>query len=500
MRSICRPLSSLLLVLSCFQVWSERPDSIRLFGEFDQTVSMGDHTPFWLVSNRQGLSSIEKDNGYFRVGVERKLDSSRRFSWGATADFVIPWKFTSHLVVQQLYGEVKYRSLKLMVGAKEMWSETCDRELSSGGLLYSGDSRPIPQVRAGIFDYEPLKFTNGWISIKGYLSYGAFTDSDWQKHWVAEGAKRTSGALYCSRGLWFRNGDPKRFPLIFTAGIEMGTQFAGTSYNHDTPSGKKVDLKLPSGPMAWLKALVPLAGGKTTIEEEQTNVEGNMIGVYDFSLLWVPKADWKIKVYWQHMFEDHSMLWVDFPWKDGMWGIQGWLPTNPYVYSAVFEFLYSKFQSGPVYNDSSPEIPEQVSGVDGYYTHYLYSGWEHWGMGIGNPFSKSPIYNTSHLLTFTGTRNISYHVALSGSPADCLKWKVFLSNTRSWGSMRIPYPEVMKMWNFLAQAEWSPSHGAKGLHTRFAVAFDWGDLVGKSLGFEVGVSYDIIVSTQNKRK
>lgn len=499
MNSLYRFMSLLFLVLSCSPARSESPDSIRVHGELDQTASWGDHTPFWLVSNRQGLSSIDKDNGYIRFGVEKELDKSMRFSWGATADFVIPWKYTSRLVVQQLYGEFKYRSLDLIVGAKEMWSETCDRELSSGGLLYSGDSRPIPQVRAGMFDFQPLKFTNDWISLKGYLAYGAFTDSDWQKHWVASGAKRTSGVLYCSRGLWLRNGDSNRFPLIFTAGIEMATQFAGVSYNHVTASGNKVEVKMPSGPMAWLKAFIPLPGGQTTIEEEQTNVEGNMIGVYDFSLSWEPASDWKVKAYWQHMFEDHSMLWIDFPWKDGLWGVQGWMPKNPCVSSVVFEFLYSKFQSGPVYNDSSPELPEQVSGIDGYYTHYLYTGWQHWGMGIGNPFSKSPIYNSSHLLTFTGTRNISYHVALSGSPLNCLKWKLFLSNTRSWGAMRTPYADVMTMWNFLAQAEWTSSK-VKGLHARFAVAFDRGDFVGNSVGVELGVGYDLNVRFNHKRK
>ena len=30
------------------------------------TFSGGEHTPFWLTANRQGLSSIEKNNGYIR--------------------------------------------------------------------------------------------------------------------------------------------------------------------------------------------------------------------------------------------------------------------------------------------------------------------------------------------------------------------------------------------------------------------------------------------------
>lgn len=498
-----RPLSKTLLyaaaLLSPFAAKSEVPDSISVSAEVVQTISSGDHTPFWLVSNRQGLSSIEKGSGYVRVGARKDLDSQKRFSWGACVDVAAPWRFTSDFVVQQLYGEIKYRSLDLTVGAKEYWSETLDRNLSSGGLLYSGNARPIPQVRAGIFDYQPLHFTNDWVAIKGYLAYGAFTDARWEKNWVANGHKRNSGVLYCSRGLWFRNGDPERFPLVFTAGIEMGTQFGGKCYNFYLQPDEKFTLKMPSGPMAWLKALLPLEGDDSTVEGEQTNVEGNMIGTYDFSLAWIPGADWKVKAYWQHMFEDHSMLWIDFPWKDGLWGVQGWLPKNPIISSVVFEFLYSKFQSGSVYNDSSPEVPEQVSGMDMYYFHYLYSGWQHWGMGMGNPFSISPIYNEPHTLIFRATRNISYHIGLEGRPSSSIGWKILASNTRSWGHYQNPFLETRSMWNFLASIDWSPAT-LRGCSAHVSLGWDRGDLIGDSFGVMLGFSYDINVPIKNKQK
>ncbi len=38
------------------------------------SFSGGEHTPFWLTANKQGLSSIEKNNGYLRVGVFRELE------------------------------------------------------------------------------------------------------------------------------------------------------------------------------------------------------------------------------------------------------------------------------------------------------------------------------------------------------------------------------------------------------------------------------------------
>lgn len=42
------------------------------------------HTPFWLMNNRMGLSSLEKNNGYMRAGFFREMQHDRRFR-GASA-------------------------------------------------------------------------------------------------------------------------------------------------------------------------------------------------------------------------------------------------------------------------------------------------------------------------------------------------------------------------------------------------------------------------------
>ena len=42
------------------------------------SFSGGEHTPFWLTANKQGLSSIEKNNGYLRVGVFPVYDPNRQ--------------------------------------------------------------------------------------------------------------------------------------------------------------------------------------------------------------------------------------------------------------------------------------------------------------------------------------------------------------------------------------------------------------------------------------
>lgn len=491
MRILLLFAACLSLALTALAEEGNSGDSIHISAGFQQTLSSGDHSPFWLAANKHGLSSVDRGFGYVEVGAFKPLEAGKRFSWSAGIDIAVPWKFTSDFVVQQLFAEVRYRCMSLSVGSKyyEEYRVT-DPFLSSGALLYSGNARPVPQVRFGIPQFQPLKFTDNYVSLKGYVAYGMSTDSRWQKNWAAPGSQYNKNILFCSRGIWIKAGDATRFPLEFTGGIELGTQFGGTIYNHDLYDAgiNFVTVKMPTDLEAWFKALIPLGGRKSTIVSEANNIEGNTVGAYDMSLSWTFDSGWKVKAYWQHMFEDHSQMFFQFPWKDGMWGAQAWLPKNPFVSSMVYEFIYSKFQSGPVYNDTCPDVPEQVSGVDMYYHNYLYNGWMHWGMGIGNPFSISPIYNSDHKLDFSATRNISHHIGVTGSPLQGLDYRVLVSNTRSWGTYYVPFPEVREMWNFLAEVKWRPSF-MKNFQLQLALAFDRGDLIDDNFGGMVGVEY-----------
>jgi len=79
------------------------------------SFSGGEHTPFWLTANKQGLSSIEKNNGYLRAGVFRELENDTPFSYAFGADLAVAYNFTSTFVVQQLYVDLKYRCLGLSI-------------------------------------------------------------------------------------------------------------------------------------------------------------------------------------------------------------------------------------------------------------------------------------------------------------------------------------------------------------------------------------------------
>lgn len=61
--------------------------------------------------------------------------------------------FTSTFVLQQAYAEARYKKMGMFVGSREINSPLLNQELSSGGLTWSGNARPIPQIWIGLPDY-----------------------------------------------------------------------------------------------------------------------------------------------------------------------------------------------------------------------------------------------------------------------------------------------------------------------------------------------------------
>ena len=143
-------LLSLLLALPIHAQTSEW-NKIHYDIQTSAIASAGKHAPFWLTSNRHGLSSLESNNANLSAGLFRAFDKKRGFTWAYGAEVAGAWNYTSPFYIQQLYADVKYGCWELSVGSKERWSEGKHRTLSGGGLTFSPNARPIPQVRCDVF-------------------------------------------------------------------------------------------------------------------------------------------------------------------------------------------------------------------------------------------------------------------------------------------------------------------------------------------------------------
>lgn len=461
-------------------------DSIFYRAEIGGSLSDGAHTPLWLNANRYGFSGIERNNMWVRLGAFKYMDESKDFSWGAGVDLGAAHRMQSTFIPQQLYAEVRYRCLDAMIGAKEMSDGFLDESLSSGALTQGWNARPIPQLRLGIFDYADVWGCKGMFAVKGHIAYGFFDDNWWLDRWASPDYKYSLSTLYCSRAIYFRGGNAEKFPLEGELGIVMDTQFGGRTWIADGKGGGRWE-EHPRYLKAWAKALIPMKGGDDTSPGEQANVEGNFLGNWSMSLKWQDPTGWMVRAYYQHFYEDHSMLFFDYPWKDGLFGLHGHLPENRILSDVVYEYLIMKDQSGPVYYDHNSTIDYQVSGRDSYYFHVIYNGWQNWGQTIGNPLITSPIYNADHYLTFYSTRIASHHLGLKGSPSPQTDYRLLLSHTRSWGTYQNPFPSPRTNFSWLAEVKYHPARLA-GWEASLSLAMDHGSLLGNSFGAQLSIS------------
>ena len=55
----------------------------------------------WLTANRQGLSSVNTENGYLRAGIAHTMPLNQHFGFSAGLDLATAYNFTSSFIIQQ---------------------------------------------------------------------------------------------------------------------------------------------------------------------------------------------------------------------------------------------------------------------------------------------------------------------------------------------------------------------------------------------------------------
>lgn len=457
--------------------------------EMSGTASGGDFAPFWLTANRYGLSSVENNAGYLRGSISRsaEADSLRKWRIGYGIDLAVPAGYTSNFVIQQLYADVQLKALRLSVGAKERPEALKNAALSSGGLTYSTNARPIPQVRLELPQFWNIPGTHNWLAIKGHVAYGLYTDNAWQRNTHPEGGIYSANSLYHSKAGFLRVGNTQRFPLTFTGGLEMAAQFGGEAWNvakrDDDPDFDNSHVYVGHSLKSFWNAFIP--GGSDASDGNYLNSEGNQLGSWHFQLAWQGKG-WSLKAYAEHFFEDHSQMFLEYGWKDMLWGVEATLPRNPFVTTVLYEHLRTTDQTGGLYHDATDALPVQISGVDNYYNHSIYGAWQHWGQAIGNPLLVSPVYNADGGITFRHNRVTAHHFGLAGRPLPTLGYRLLFSHVRSLGTYTVPTTDPVFGNFFMIEADYAPRNFF-GLSFSAALAGNGGDLLGSGTGGMISV-------------
>ena len=489
--------------------------SFHTFAQYsmDYAVSMagnagsGTFAPYFLSANKHGLVTHSK-SGYLRAALSRDIDMSKRFSYEFGVDLVGMLSSTSPVAyydvnqgllerrprvssfrIQQLYAGIKYRKIFISAGNRELTDPVVNFELSSGGLVWSGNARPIPQVRAGFIDFVDIPYTKGRVQIKGDIAYGKFMDSDYARdHYNYYNLYITTGALYHHKSISFRTNPDK--PFVVTIGAELAAQFGGTRRYYD--KGVLIDsltMKSPTRLKDFLQVLVPTSGDGSTNQGDQAYYYGNHVGQWNLSAQYTFKDKSSIRGYFEWYYDDASGMGKLNGW-DGLWGIEYKSGRENWLSDVVVEYVDFTNQGGPLNwcptDYASPVLTTEATGYDDYYNNYFYNGWTHYGQSNGTPMAKSTLYNTDGYLKYKFNRMRGVHVGAMGYITPEWRYKVLASYRTSWGSLQLPLADTQHDLSGLLECHYTPAKLA-GWSFSLSLAGDKGKLYGDNWGVAIGI-------------
>lgn len=468
-------------------------------------MGSGSYAPFWHTSNRQGIPSVSKEQGYTRFYVLGGMQLPDGLHVGYGADIGVGAGLRQALFARQLFVDLDYRWLELSAGMKERWGELKNHTISSGGLTWSGNSRPIPQVRIRTKDFTGIHLPGDWLSVKASLGYGRFTDDGWRRN-QADNATApglyTDRILFHSKDFFLRIGNTDRFPLQFTVGLEMYAMFGGVLHNRQLNSEEILaEYEMPSGPKAYLTAFLPFNDVGSQGKEN-----GNNLGSWHLSFDYLG-SDWGVRAYYEHFFEDHSgMLGIEYKsdmdgnkdfvfygfrrnWFDGLFGLEFRLPHGFSVSNVVLEFMNTRGQCGPIRRDMVFPVAESVDGRDDMYNHQLYDSYSLAGYAIGNPVLLSPVYNSDNYQGFRSNRVMMYHIGVEGVAGSRLDYRALFTSTVHWGTYQDAFNERQNITSCMLEGAYRLGD-EYGWRLGMSVGFDFndGDMTGNNTGVMFTVS------------
>lgn len=454
----------------------------------------GDFTPYFLSSNRHGVLSTKANTGYVRYALTGEYTGSKMTLSGGADVQVSAHDYTT-FYLQQLYLSLRWRWLYFDAGSREYAPMMRNQELSSGSTVWSGNARPIPQLRVGTNDFLTIPGTKQWLQIYFDGGYGHFIDCHYMNDRYDTytegkvGAERsfiTTDAWYHQKKIFFRSNPNKRW--VVTAGMEHAVQFGGKS-TIDTRAGEE-RRKYKVGFQEFMRVLIPTAGDSESAGGDQNFVYGNHLGNIQCTVEYKPTAEQHWSAYVENLYEDGSGMAKRNGW-DGLWGLEYRNERGRWLRGVVLEYLQTCDQSGPIHwapSDWSDEIqsslPSEARGADDYYNNYFYNGYAHYGMACGSPMLMSPRYNRDSYLRFTDTRVRGYHLGLSGQPSTHWSYRLLASYRQSWGTPFVPAIQMHHTFNAMLEA----SYTWQQWKVTGAYALDRGNLYGDNTGFSVSIS------------
>lgn len=416
------------------------------FGSF----STGDKTPFWMQYHNWGVVPLDANAYYLRSGVfhRQRLDKDWSFKLGLDIAASSPHTFGT-VWVQQVYGEVDWKMWRLNMGSKEDYTSLLDPFLSSGDFDKSNNARPLPEVKLSLPDFILVPGTKGNMYLKGDFAIGKYLDGKWQEDAALPyNQSYTKDVLSHHKSIAFRFGNiEKSNRLQFTVELDHQVQWGGVLYQYQNGGYEIQDQ--PQGLDDFLRVMIAKEGSGESSGADNAYVAGSQVGAYTFKLDYKLRNADLLSLYNHHFFDDGSGMTFE-NYRDMLLGIQYKTKEKRLLSNAVFEYIYTKHQTGPIHfnmmmDEAHRKLRKHGNGNDNYYNNTDYiQGRSYYGRTMGTPLFLSPEYNEDGRINFKGVRIISFHLGLEGYFHPHLSYRVLATTGQNWGRYYVPFVSVHK--------------------------------------------------------
>lgn len=439
-------------------------DSIMYGAELKAIVSSGKYAPFTFVFNSFGAKSAQPYSGNLSLSISKQATRPNRwydYDFAVEGIGQIDSKHAKAFL-QQAYAHVRLYVFDITAGIFQRHYGNQDATLSSGGLLFSANSRSLPRITVGIDNYTPFPLTFGYLEVKGGLSHGWFIDDAFVKK-----------SFLHHKFIGGRLGG--KLPVNISYEFHHAAQWGGYSPLYGDLGNTFNDFKN-----------IFLARSGSSLATDSINAMGNHIGSQNIGLD-VKGKNWIVSLYWQTLFEDGP---IRRPWKamnlpDGLWGISAKQSHWPFINHLVFEFVQTADQSGP-FHDVDGFV---FGGNDSYFLNSIYqNGWNYFGRTIGTPLITSPIYNSDGKeIATTNNRVTAHHFSISGDIFGYI-YRATVMHTHNFG--RYGYDNDADFTKNTAIFLQVSKHVEKawGMDFSLSVGADVGSQFGNSFGFKIAVA------------
>ena len=429
----------------------------------------GSYAPFLSTSNQYdrfifspnsltGWGTLHKD-----IRSEKKLD----YGFGLELDGNLSTS-ENRLFPGELYALGKLYFLNIYAGYKHQVCGNMDAKLSSGGMLWSQNSRPLPKIAIETNGYVIVPYTEEYLEVKGGLSHGWFNNSGGTKNLL----------LHHKYG-YVRFGGS--FPVNINYGIQHVAQWGGQSDQFGTMSANWDN---------YFRVFLGKSGTSSAYWSDQENTLGNHIISQNLGLD-IKLNSIKFSLYWQNIMEDSpkKFIFKTMNSEDGLWGISVKLSKSNILNHFVIEYLNTTDQSGP-WNEFDGII---YGGADSYYTNSsIPTGWTYRGMTLGNPWLTSPKYNNDGSLSITNNTVKLYYFSGEGK-IKSVNYRLTLAYSENFGLPKVIYENDKEQFSW--QLETSiPLKNIRNAKINLGISNDLGSMYGNNLAVILGISHSGVFS------